>query len=260
MRRLAFLVHQRQELRHADRTGDEEQTVPAPVDPDDRGAEEDERHEARSSGRRRIVDQREDRHEHRADEAEGRHDLRRPVERQRDSDGGDSRCQCQSHERRHQLIASGGKEQRRVAAGDAGADRGDRRVEPSVTSVREHAGGEEECRRDRAEHNPLDGADPAVARGQSEEEDDAEQRHDAAGEREPARPQQVRRLEPGHHHLAAEEGRLARLRRQGGPACRRRARDGDRCARGAWVAPREVVSPGAFLRASARRGDRASPG
>jgi hypothetical protein len=100
--------------------------VPAPVHPDDRGAEEDERHETGPGRRGLIVEKGEDRHEHRADEAEPRDDLRRPVERERDSDSCDSGGQSQGYERRHQLVPGCGEEQRRVPAGDSGAGSGNR--------------------------------------------------------------------------------------------------------------------------------------
>jgi hypothetical protein len=148
--------------------------VPAPVHPDDRGAEEDERHETRPGRRGLIVEKGEDRHEHRADEAEPRDDLRRPVERERDSDSCDSGGQSQGYERRHQLVPGCGEEQRRVPAGDSGAGSGNRRVERAVARVREDTGGEDERRRDHTEQHALDRPDPAVARSRREEEDDAE--------------------------------------------------------------------------------------
>ena len=140
LRRLAFLVDQRQELRHADCARDEEQAVPALVDPDDRGAEEDERHEARSGGRRLIVEQGEDGHEHRTDEAEARDDLRRPVERERDGDGCDPRCQRQSDERRHQA---------RTGPRRRAASRSHRRCRRRLQSPPRRAGRSERARRRR---------------------------------------------------------------------------------------------------------------
>ena len=58
--RLALVQRENDQLRHADRTREDEQAVPEPVDPDDGRPEEDERSESRAGGRRLVVEQGDD--------------------------------------------------------------------------------------------------------------------------------------------------------------------------------------------------------
>jgi hypothetical protein len=122
-----------------------------------------------------------------------------------------------------EVVAGCGEEERRVAAGDAGAGGRERGVRVAVAAVEEGAAGEDQHRGDRPERDARHRPDPAAVDREHEEEDDTEHRHRAARPRERPGAEQDAQIE-----LAARSGRGAGQR--GGPGRDRRSsrrRSGD---------------------------------
>jgi hypothetical protein len=121
---------------------------------------------------------------------------------------------------RDEVVEDDGCEQRRVAAGDPGADRGERRVELAVARADEEPEPDGGRGDGGAKENALDRSDPTAVDREHEEEDDAEQHHDSAGDRERARAHQVGRLDSRQRDAAGALPLLPGLRR-GRPRRRR---------------------------------------
>ncbi len=170
--------------------------------------------------------------EHGADQSEPGDQLGSPGECRHRRDGCDAGRENECDLAWNEVVQSGGREQRCVPAGDPCSGRCERGVHRSVRAVQPEAGTEDEERSERAEADPLDGADPAAVHGEHEEEDDPQERHD------PARPgERLRAEEVVEGHVAVQArgaeplvpGRAQRLGRRslgwGGGGGRRRRRD-----------------------------------
>ena len=160
-----------------------------------------------------VFHDRHERNEQRADEAERGDELLLPGECDDGRGGGDPGSRDERPGLGDELVERGRSEQRRVAAGDSGADRRHRRVgRPEATAQpepgREHAHGGRG-----AEPEPKLRVDPAAVHGQDEEEDDPEHGDDPARDREPERAEQL-----GEVELAPRLRRARGERRAGGAA------------------------------------------
>jgi hypothetical protein len=223
--------HEPDRLSDDDDCAGSEEGVPAAADRDRDQPGEDEGRKGSPERADLGIDRMGERDERRADEAERRDGLRVPGQRDRRPYTRDPGGDHKRGEIRNQAVHRGGGEQRRVAARDAGADGRDRRVELPVPVAHHDPAGEHQRRRERAEQDALRRPDPAAIDGEDEEEDDAQQRHDATRPGERTGAEQVGRLDLGQRQLALPErrlllrgGRRSRLRR------RRRPRALARCA------------------------------
>ncbi len=178
-------------LREAHAGARDEQHVPPVADRDHGSGRVHDGDERRPEhGKPTLGDDRE-RNEHRAQQAHPGHELRAPAERRDETDGGDRSGDDERGGVPEIVVQSRGGEQDGVAAGDAGADGGKRRVRLSVAPAELEAGGEDERGGDSAQRDTTAGADPAAVHGQDEEEDDPEQGHDPARDREPLGSEQI---------------------------------------------------------------------
>ena len=182
-------------LRRGDGDRRDEQTAPVAEHCHDGRRGEHEAGERRAGCREAVLQRDRNRHEHRADEPERRERLGPPGERDRRTEGGDRGGRGQCERRRDQVVERRRGEQRRVEAGDAGACRRDGCVRVAVAPTQPDAGADERSRGGRPEGDPRRRADPAAVDGEHEEEDDAEERHDAAGPRERTRAEQHAQVE-----------------------------------------------------------------
>ena len=89
------------------------------------------------------------------------------------------------------MVQRRGRRQRRVAAGDARPDGREPRCDLAVPAVEDDARAEDERREEGACGDALHRADPAPLRREHEEQRDPERRDRAAGDREPARAEEV---------------------------------------------------------------------
>ncbi len=214
---------QRHPLRRRGRDACDEEPRPAAPEAHDRDRGEHERGERRSEHLDAALDPDRRRRECRADETDPREDLRRPRERDRGPDGGDRRGEDEGGGVVDEVVAGGGGEERRVAAREPRADRGERRVELPVAPPRDDTGGHEQPGHERTGEDALGGADPAAVDREHEQEDDAEQGHDPAGDGERACVQQLGegRTRTARGGLAHGPGRSAAARAEpAGPAVR----------------------------------------
>ena len=249
---------------HDDRGRDQE-LVPGARDGDDpHGHEHDRRERGRLPGHL-GVDGLERGGECRAEEPERRDQLGLPADRDHRSDRSD-----QTRERKRQsvgdeVVARGGRGERRVRPGDARAHRRERRPVLPVARSQQETGSEHRRRGRRSERDARALVDPAAVRGEHEEESDAERHDHSARDREAASAHEVpvaRELAEGASRRLRRSlrGRAATLVRRGKAGRgrrrrRRRSRRWSRCLHHGW-GWRWRHGTGRRLKCGRRRDDR----
>jgi hypothetical protein len=214
--------HEPDRLEHDDSGARDEQAVPDTPHRDGSECGEDDRCKGGSRRADSLVERERGGPQCRAEEAERGERLRRPRKGDDHARGRDACRRDERPRRRKEVVQDRGRSERRVAARDPSAAGRQRRVQLPVAAMDHEPCCEDEHGRARAERNPGHRADPPAVRGEHEEEDDAEERHDAAGERYTACAEQI--PVPRELRRASATRTLGRLRL--GPIRGHPSRDG----------------------------------